>query len=977
MSYSYPTPTTFESVMNFNGTVSTLDKLIATDGLGRQIFRQARQGQGASMFDSIQTSYGWNSTGAFTKTTLPYSGTVAQPAPSGTGSVTTQNDVTYRPLSLSDTGGGLQTGTYSQNDVLSVASSPPSGENTKQVQNQYDGLGRLTKSCAIGNGSSTACGQNTGMQNGVTTSYSYTAATGSQTTSATRGSQTRSQTFDALGRLTSETKPESGTTSYVYDFYASGVCAGATGGKGVTSEPGDLMLKTLNNGLQVCFLHDSLHRLTDEQSSSADQCKRFRYDKVTNAVQAVPSGYSAMNVSGRLIEAETDTCSAYPPTQATMITDEWFSYDADGNVTDIWEMTPHSGQYYHSKAAFYANGKVNMLQLASPSLYTMTWGLDGEGRWNTLTDTTSGKALVTGATFFPAANPAVVSLIGTDKDSFTFDQNTGQMKKYVFTVGSSSMTGNLAWSSNGTLNQLAITDGFNSGGTQTCNFNPTVAPGTGYDDLGRLVGVDCGSGQWGQTFSYDIYDNLSKSASFSGRIGTTWNPVYSATTNHCNGCTYDADGNVTGDGNNVYGWDGFSKLTWTAPSGTPTCGSSGRCAVYDAFGRMVERSVGTTWYEQWFTQGGTAWMSGSTINYAYWPAPEGGRVLLYGNSTNYDYLHPDWLGNARIDSDLIGHTIKTDQAYTPYGEIYDIFGSNVGQNEIFATMEGHLAGGTTTPVMWDTPNRELSIVSRWLSPDPAGVGWNQYAYVTNPNSMTDPTGLGGQCPVSPNCNSLPPGQDPTRGCTVSIDGQELPCGLLGSGGESTVVCPDGNCNVFGRYTGTDSNGAPFDLQLVPGVNGSTWINNFNAQEASPFGVATEFGLLLPMSSGFQSLLPAVNSCQAPFLCNRPPVANVGALPPTPQNKVQKVTAGCVGQRLVDNFVGPTGSVTVTTVLNVAGVAVFRPAVASLLPGPGWVYTGAAVAYDLGIVGKSYVECRNGGGQPVVETPADDQPEEPE
>jgi hypothetical protein len=44
-------------------------------------------------------------------------------------------------------------------------------------------------------------------------------------------------------------------------------------------------------------------------------------------------------------------------------------------------------------------------------------------------------------------------------------------------------------------------------------------------------------------------------------------------------------------------------------------------------------------------------------------------------------------------------------------------------------------------VMWDTPNRELSVVGRWLSPDPAGVGWNQYAYPTNPNSSIDPTGL--------------------------------------------------------------------------------------------------------------------------------------------------------------------------------------------------------------------------------------------
>jgi hypothetical protein len=35
-------------------------------------------------------------------------------------------------------------------------------------------------------------------------------------------------------------------------------------------------------------------------------------------------------------------------------------------------------------------------------------------------------------------------------------------------------------------------------------------------------------------------------------------------------------------------------------------------------------------------------------------------------------------------------------------------------------------------------------VGRWLSPDPAGSGWNQYGYATNPNSNVDPTGLA-QC----------------------------------------------------------------------------------------------------------------------------------------------------------------------------------------------------------------------------------------
>jgi RHS repeat-associated protein len=43
----------------------------------------------------------------------------------------------------------------------------------------------------------------------------------------------------------------------------------------------------------------------------------------------------------------------------------------------------------------------------------------------------------------------------------------------------------------------------------------------------------------------------------------------------------------------------------------------------------------------------------------------------------------------------------------------------------------------------DTPNREYNSAAegRWLSPDPAGAGWNLYAYSTNPNSMIDPSGL--------------------------------------------------------------------------------------------------------------------------------------------------------------------------------------------------------------------------------------------
>src|SRR5215469_14630865 len=84
----------------------------------------------------------------------------------------------------------------------------------------------------------------------------------------------------------------------------------------------------------------------------------------------------------------------------------------------------------------------------------------------------------------------------------------------------------------------------------------------------RLVGFDCGSGNWGQTFSFnDAYDNITK-AVITNRTGTAWNPGYSATTNHYSIGSYNSDGNVTSDGNYSYGWTEFAKLKWEAASGT-------------------------------------------------------------------------------------------------------------------------------------------------------------------------------------------------------------------------------------------------------------------------------------------------------------------------------------------------------------------------------------------------------------------------
>jgi RHS repeat-associated protein len=223
-------------------------------------------------------------------------------------------------------------------------------------------------------------------------------------------------------------------------------------------------------------------------------------------------------------------------------------------------------------------------------------------------------------------------------------------------------------------------------------------------------------------------------------------------------CTNDSNGNVTNDGTNAYTWNQYSKMASVNAAGT-MCSEGGECPVYDAFGRVVEVDSGDAVAGQcslhggckvtyrpvitqiWYTQlGKTAYMNGATYNYAYWPTPGGGTLLNTSASINY-YMHKDWLGSARIistDPYSGNGTVITDQAFAPYGEVYNIYGSP-SQNQIDFT-------GLTQDVfagMYDTPNRELQGAQqgRWLSPDPAGTGWNQYAYSTNPNSNVDPSGL--------------------------------------------------------------------------------------------------------------------------------------------------------------------------------------------------------------------------------------------
>jgi hypothetical protein len=76
-------------------------------------------------------------------------------------------------------------------------------------------------------------------------------------------------------------------------------------------------------------------------------CRHFYYDNSSGYSGTIPTGITLTNQYGRMVEAATDTCSS-----GTLITDEWFAYDKDGDKLNLWQLTPHSTQYYQSTATF-------------------------------------------------------------------------------------------------------------------------------------------------------------------------------------------------------------------------------------------------------------------------------------------------------------------------------------------------------------------------------------------------------------------------------------------------------------------------------------------------------------------------------------------------------------------------------------------------------------------------------------------------
>jgi RHS repeat-associated protein len=754
-------PTSQEQSLLFNSNQSVADILTTLDSFGRVSLVQQKQAPASSSYDSIQNVY--DLANSLLKTSSPYVGAQGAAMPSGTPLSTAQYDALGRLTQIVDAGGGTANSSYYQNDILTSVVAP-TGESNKQRQLEYDGLGRLASACEMTSGYTGApsgnCAQHL-AQTGYWTQYTYN--TGGEVTSVTQNSQagasarqTRTYTYDMLGRITSETNPEwndfSHQYSYAYTYDTDTTCG---------TSNGDMVKRVDAEGTVTCYGYDKLHRLTSvtypsgTYSNTTRKC--FVYDSAT------VNGQSMANAKSRLAEAYTTsgTCAS------SKVTDIGFSYNGRGDLTDVYQSTPHSGGYYHVSAAYWANGALQSLSGLS-GMPTFSFGVDGEGRISSVTAPPGyGQSPVTGTTYDTTNHKATATFGSSDSDVFTFDAATGRLSKYQYNVNAQTVTGNLSWNSNGTLQSLGITDPLNSQDAQNCTYI--------YDDLSRLGSANCGASIWSQTFAYDAFGNIQKSVP-TGSTGVTFQPTYSSTlypaaTNRfltLPGATpsYDKNGNVKADGTHNYTWDGEGNML--------TLDTTGVTLTYDALGRMVEQNRGGIYTEIVYAPTGTkfALMNGQTLAKAFVPLPMGATAVYTSWSSGPSYYrHADWLGSSRLATKP-DRTLYYDVAYAPFGENYNGKTGTGGAADLSYTGQDQ----DTASGLYDFLFRENNPVhGRWMSPDPAGLAavnlnnpqtLNRYSYVGNiSTTLRDPLGLmndcGGICvPFSVNIGG---------GCAMTVD----------------------------------------------------------------------------------------------------------------------------------------------------------------------------------------------------------------
>jgi RHS repeat-associated protein len=627
-----------------------------------------------------------------------------------------------------------QTATYTRDSVSNFIASAADSLN-RTTTYAYDSMGNVTSLTRL-----------SGTPDSVTTSYTYEPAFNQVASTTDPLNHTTTFGRDAQGNLTAVTDPLGHQTTLTYN---------ALGQPVSVADP-------LNNTTQFTYDMGDLTAVTDPLGNST-----------TRIMDSVGRLRSVTNPLGFLTIYDYD-----PLNQLTKVTDPLagmtsFSYDTNGNLLSVTDARNNPTIYTYDNMNQMATRKDPLLVVESYPLY------DGKGNLKTFNDRKGQTTQFiydalnrrTKATYADSSTTDYIydggdrlhQIIDSISGTITLDyDNLDRLTQETTPQGSVSYTYDAAGRRTSmtvagqpivnyaydNANRLTdITQGssnvhfdYDAAGRRTKTTLPNgVTENYTYDVASRLTGIEYWNGTTllgNLTYTYDAAGNRTKIGGSYARTGLP-QAVSSASYNAANQQTnwagttlsYDANGNLIGDGANTYTWDARDRLA----------SMTGASFSYDALGRRTSKTIG-----------------GASTGYLY-DGQNPVQELLGGSPTANilmglridEYLtRTDAAGTRAFLTDVQGSTValtdttgtvQTEYTFDPFGNT-SVTGTSSSNSFQYTGRENDGTG-----LYYYRARYYSSIFQRFISNDPIGFDggdYNLYAYVgNNPINGKDPTGL--------------------------------------------------------------------------------------------------------------------------------------------------------------------------------------------------------------------------------------------
>ncbi|MDQ3649593.1 MAG: hypothetical protein M3458_04790 [Acidobacteriota bacterium] len=520
-----------------------------------------------------------------------------------------------------------------------------------------------------------------------------------------QGGQTRSFVYDSLSRLTSATNPESGTLSYQYDAN------------------GNLTQKTDARNVTTTYTYDALNRAQTRTYTDGTPAVTYQYDGV-----GVTGG--VVNAQGRLTQMSSSVSMT-----------SYDEFDVMGRVTRHTQST--DGQTYQMSNGYDLAG--NLIAQTYPSGRVVTTSIDAAGRVMGVSGQQGAETKTYASAISYTAHGAVSAMqLGNslwEHTHFNVRLQPTRIGLGTSSVDTSTLQLDYAYGA-------ANNNGNVASQTITIPGGPTLVQSYTYDALNRLEVAQENGGSWQQRFIYDRYGNRTFDAANTTANVLGENPDISPANNRIvaragEHYRYDAAGNLDRDmANNAYGYDAENRQVSY---------SGGASYAYDGDGRRVKKVAGVV-----------------TTVFVYNAAGQLAAEYTANGATSVggtSYLTADTLGSPRVVTDANGG-VKSRHDYLPFGEeLQAAVGGRTPEqgysqsDSVRQKFTGYERDGETQ-LDYAQARYYSSRQGRFTSVDPlmrsarlsSPQTFNRYSYVlNNPLSLTDPTGLQGQCPQGQKC----------------------------------------------------------------------------------------------------------------------------------------------------------------------------------------------------------------------------------